>query len=592
MKFILHRLQGYLERSHEKRASALAALNAARRRTQFVDVQRRIRIYLRALWNCDFVVKQTSADPANLDQDRPFIENYVIHLPRTLHDRSLGGVRHVTAMDIYRAAAAHGAAHVMHAGSPFSSRSLDKWQIAVISAIEDARVEALSIRTFPGLRQLWAAQHTVTPQDDKTAGDYLNRLARALLDESYHDDDPWIVEARALFAAVDDLEDPQLAHDIGLRLAESFRAKRIKPVIRAGMPGVPYRDDNRFLWRRGPALEVINPYRKARVVAGGDEFNPTPGKKPPALPSDKDENEKPAEGTYFYPEWNYRSQSEDPFWVTLREKNSATSELKIVDDIVAQNGHLVARMQTLLHAIRDGGMQRIRKLEEGDEIDINAAIRAQLEIRMGMQPDARIMMRSLRKSRDISVLMLLDLSRSMNDPIAGREHTAMQLTQQVSVLFAEAIDAVGDPFAIHGFSSETRHNVEYFRLKDFGQSYDDVPKARLAGMAGLRGTRMGAAVRHATYHLNQQKSSRKLLLLMSDGEPSDVDVPDRQYLCDDTRKAVEDARRGGIHTYCISLDPGADQYVSRIFGAKNYMVVDHIRSLPEKILLLYAALTL
>ena len=200
-------------------------------------------------------------------------------------------------------------------------------------------------------------------------------------------------------------------------------------------------------------------------------------------------------------------------------------------------------------------------------------------------------MRSLHKTRDISVLMLLDISRSMNNKVQDREHTALQLTRQVSVLFAEAIATVGDPFAIHGFYSDSRHFVEYFRLKDFGQPYDDGPKAAIAGMKGRRGTRMGAAVRHATYHFNNQKSGKKLLLILTDGEPSDVDAPDRKYLHDDTKKAVEDAKRNGIHTYCISLDPAADQYVSRIFGAMNYMVVDHIKCLPEKVLLIYAGLS-
>ena len=449
MKFILQRLQRRLERSHEKRADALAALNEARKRTHFADVQRRIRIYLRALWNCDFVIKQTSADPATIEQDRSFIENFVIHLPRVLHDQTLDGRRKIAGIEIYRAAAAHAAAHLMHAGEPFPVRRFDKWQEAVISTIEDARVETLAARMFPGLKQLWASQHAATPQDDKTAGEFLNRLARALLDESYQDDDPWIVEARTLFAAAEDLEDAEISQKIGQRLAESFRAeKRIKPVVRSGGPGIPYRDDNRFVWRRGPALEVINPYRKAKVVIGGDEFNPEPGKKPPELASGAGENDKPAEGTFIYPEWNYRSQSEDPFWVTLREQDAAKGELKVVEDIVAANKHLVERMKTLLQAIRDDGMQRIRKLEEGDEIDINAAIRARLEIRMGMQPDTRIMMRTLRKSRDISVLMLLDLSRSMNDPIADGEHSPIELTRQVSVLFAEAIQAAGDPLAM------------------------------------------------------------------------------------------------------------------------------------------------
>jgi len=167
----------------------------------------------------------------------------------------------------------------------------------------------------------------------------------------------------------------------------------------------------------------------------------------------------------------------------------------------------------------------------------------------------------------------------------------LELTQQVCVLFSDAIETVGDPLAIHGFCSESRHNVEYYRLKDFDQPYDDVPKSRIAGMTGQRATRMGAAIRHATHHLNKQHSRKKLLILITDGAPDDIDVRGEEYLRWDTKKAVESAGRCGINTFCISLDPRADRYVSRIFGARNYMVVDHVSCLPEKMLMLYAGLT-
>ncbi len=248
-------------------------------------------------------------------------------------------------------------------------------------------------------------------------------------------------------------------------------------------------------------------------------------------------------------------------------------------------------MKFLLDAMQPQGVQRIRKLEDGDEIDINAAISSTIDIRMGQQPDPRIMMRSVRKIRDISVLVLLDLSESTNETVSGQEFSVLDLTRQATVLLADAINKIGDPFAIHGFCSDGRHDVEYFRYKDFNQPYDEQPKAKLAGMTGQLSTRMGAAIRHASHHLKQQRSSKKLLLIITDGEPADVDVRDPQYLRYDTKKAVEEAGRSGVITFCMSLDPRADQYVSRIFGAKNYMVVDHVERLPEKLPLLYAGLT-
>lgn len=571
-------------------AASLNQANNAVSLTQFMDIHRRVRMYLRALWDIDFVMKQTNLalDDA---ENQPFIEkNAHIHLPYAFYDFTADGARPVAGLEVYRAAAAHASAHIMYTNHHFSARSLDKWQIAMISVIEDARVETLAIRKFSGLKYLWAMQHKASPLDNKSAGDYLNRLARALLDETYLDDDPWINRGRELFKSAGNLEDHHISRTVGLSLADSFREKKIRFHARPDMVRVSYRDNNHFLWGRpGQPLEIINPYLRSKTDFmandSGEDF------KDSRVPSKAAEDDQEVLGTYFYPEWNYRSQTSDQSWVTLREMRPETGDLKIIDDILAEHRHLLSRTKALLHAIRDGTVRRVRKLEEGDEIDINAAIRAQTDIRLGRQPDPRIMMRLARKTRDISVLMLLDLSNSMNNIIPGREQTALQLIQQVSALFADAIEAVGDPFAIHGFSSESRHNVGYFRLKDFEQPYDEVQKAKLAGITGHLGTRMGAAIRHATYHLNNQKSGKKLLILLSDGEPTDIDVPDKKYLRDDTKKSVEEAMSSGIHTYCISLDPGADKYVSRIFGAKNYMVVDHIKHLPEKILLLYAALT-
>jgi nitric oxide reductase NorD protein len=565
---------------------------------EFADVQRRIRIYLRALWDIDFIINPTEGEFDHRHGRQPFIAKFAIHLPNSYFDFALDGFNHLTALQSYRAAASHAAAHLVYSRPPFAAESLDKWQQAVISTIEDARVETLAIRRFPGLKRLWAMQHTSTPLNNHTAGDYLRRLARALLDESYMDVDPWIVQGRALFAAVADMEADAISREIGLTLAASFEQKKIKFKIRTDMLSAPYRCDNRYIWETpnltpGTKQESSTTFYEGKYCLGIGEADTVDedSEDPTSATPDETCDTETAAGTFHYPEWNFRSQIETQSWVTLREKNLESGDLKIIDDITAQNIHLISRMKTLLQAIRCGGVQRIRKLEEGDEIDINAAIRAQIEIKMGGQPDPRIMMRSMRKNRDISVLLLIDLSNSTNEIIDGQEHTVLQLTQQVCVLFADAIKTLGDPFAIHGFCSEGRHNVEYFRLKDFNQPYDDVPKAKIAGMTGQRATRMGAAIRHATYHLGRQSSAKKVLMLVTDGAPSDIDVRGHDYLIHDTKKAVEAAGRNGINTYCFTLDPGADEYVSRIFGARNYMVVDHIRRLPEKMLLLYTALT-
>jgi nitric oxide reductase activation protein len=157
-------------------------------------------------------------------------------------------------------------------------------------------------------------------------------------------------------------------------------------------------------------------------------------------------------------------------------------------------------------------------------------------------------------------------------------------------LLSWAIDRVGDPFALAGFHSNTRHDVRYHHIKGFGERWGDAPKARLAALQGQYSTRMGAAMRHAAHYLQAQSADKKLLLVLTDGRPSDVDVTDDQALVADTRQAVQELSQKGMHTHCISLDPLADAYVHDIFG-HHATVVDRIEQLPEKLTRLFMNLT-
>lgn len=592
---------------------SLAVLQKERKGTLFIDVQRRINMYLRALWGRDFFMKPTSGDFETREGYKPFIENYFIHLPDAFDNFG-----DVPASEVYRAAAAHAAAHLVETRMPISAEGLNPMQMAVISVIEDARIEELSIRRFPGLRRTWAALHTATPEMRASMGDYLNRLARALLDPEYSDEDEWIVEGRRLFKSAQDKLDTHLTSwEIGVQLTHSFRDRNLPFNPRTDVLSAPYRDDNRYFWEfeefdfdKAASAGYEAPRQVRRYVnvmefaneidvetAGDDaqeiwvmgtEFFPYEDM---GVSYNESEGREPVSPPFHYSEWDYQIQLERPDWATVQEKRAKLGDMQCIDEIATQYKREIARMKFLLDAMQPQGTRRIRKLEDGDEIDINAAIRSMIDIRMGMQPDPRIMMRSIRKVRDISVLVLLDLSESTNEKVAGQEYTVLELTRQATVLLANAIDKIGDPFAIHGFCSDGRHDVEYYRYKDFEQPYNEIPKARLAGMTGQLSTRMGAAIRHASHYLKMQKSSKKLLLVITDGEPADVDVRDPQYLRFDTKKAVEEAGRAGVVTYCMSLDPRADQYVSRIFGERNYMVVDHVERLPEKLPVLYAGLT-
>ncbi len=595
-----------------------AMLQQERKGTLFVDVQRRINMYLRALWARDFFMRPTSGDFEKREGYRPYIEDYLLHLPDAYDDIVIEGQEPISGLTLYRAAAAHSAAHVVYTQEPISAENLNNLQMAVISVFEDARIETLAIQDFPGLRPIWAQFHTIAATQANTLGDYLNRMARALLDPNFEDEHPLIARARALFAAEQHrLRDNQLSWDCGAVLAHELMSLRIPFQQRTDVLTAPYRDDNRYFWafeefdfdksleagydnvqsvrKQVSVMEMINEIdseltdgNPQEVWVLGTELFPYEDH---GVSWNEMEGNTPVSAPFHYSEWDYQIQHERPSWATVLEKRAKLGELSLIDDIAARYKREISRMKFLLDAMQPQGVQRIRKLEDGDEVDINAAIRAMVDIRQGRQPDPRIMMRSVRKTRDISVMVLLDLSESTNEKVTGQDFSVLDLTRQACVLLADAIAKIGDPFAIHGFCSDGRHDVEYYRFKDFDEPYNELPKAKLAGMTGQLSTRMGAAIRHASHYLKQQRSTKKLMLVITDGEPADIDVRDPQYLRHDTKKAVEDAARNGIITYCMSLDPRADQYVSRIFGARNFMVVDHVERLPEKLPMLYAGLT-
>jgi hypothetical protein len=222
---------------------ALAVLQKERRGTLFVDVQRRIGIYLRALWGRDFFLRPTSGDYESREGHRPYISDQVIHLPDAYDP-----VGEVSALALYRAAATHAAGHLVHTRQALSAEALTPLQIAVIEVIEDARVEALALREFPRLRDLWLPLH-IAPADQAGTSGLLSRLARGLLDPDDVDPHPLVVVGRAAFSqGAGRLEDNRLCWEIGLALAQEMAAAGARFDPRTDRLPALYRDDNRYVW--------------------------------------------------------------------------------------------------------------------------------------------------------------------------------------------------------------------------------------------------------------------------------------------------------------------------------------------------------
>lgn len=573
-----------------------AVLKRERKGTLFVDVQRRLGLYGRALWGRDFLIAPTAGDFESRAGLQPYAEGHTLYLPDALDDW-----QGIAALDLYRAQLAHLAAHRASQRAAFQGEGLNALQMTCIGLVEDARAEGLAIARLPRLADLWRQFHTETAAGVAGAFD---RIARALLTGVA--DDALSVWALAGFAVMD-LGDADAARTLGLALADKLRMTAFSAW--RDRPSCPYRCDNRILWdyeemevdtaSAGPSqtrkyVSVMEMVKEVEVEFAGSDaqeiwvqaselldddggsFNDTYGTDPVAPP-------------VFYDEFDHTIQMMRPAWVTVLERRAQMGDPARAEAILAEHAQVMTRLRHRLAAMRPQGMQRIRKLEDGDDLDVDAAVAAAIDTRLRRQPDMRVMLRRVLNQRDTAVLLLLDLSESTNDPAAAGR-TILDITQTAAVLMAEATHRVGDSFAVHGFCSDGRSQVYYDRFKDFDQPWDSAAKARIMGAQGRLSTRMGTALRHASAQLARVRAQRRLLLVLTDGAPADIDVRDPLYLRADARRAVEEAQRDGITPFCLTLDPSADAYAQRIFGARNVQVVDRVDRLPERLPTLYAAL--
>jgi nitric oxide reductase NorD protein len=599
-------------------ADSRAMLEKERRGVLFVRVQRKLNFYLRALWGRDFFIRPTGADYADF---RPYVEDRIIYVPDALDD-----VEGIEGLEVYRATVAHMAAHMMYTNKSMSAEQLSPAQMFFIGLLEDARVEYKAINDFPGLGKLWrslmALEHE-EPSEHKTM-DILESFALQLLDPEVKGSDEQLNKFAEKFhnEIEANQDDNHFAWLMGVELYNIFEGRKEIPSLRIlERYRIDYRDDNRIIWHyedinwdmgieymaasQAQVRYEVSPLMMAHEVdcelAGDDaqevwickdnmrfyeddltddakSFNDAWGKEPVSDP-------------FHYHEWDYQIQLHRPDWATIYERRATKGNPEDIDAILTEHKPIAHRIRQIIDLLSPAGVQRQRGMEDGDEVDINAAIDAMIAIRMGEQPNPRITMRNVLNTRDLSVVVLLDLSESTNEFVGDSDKTILQLTREAATLVSTAIEGIGDPFALHGFASDGRHDVQYFRFKDFNQHFDDEARSRLAGMKGGLSTRMGTALRHAGAHLHKQQEKRKLILLVTDGEPADIDETDPQHLRFDTKKAVEELYSTGVLTYCLTLDPHADAYVKRIFGENNYTVIENVERLPEQLPLLFASLT-
>src|SRR5512139_3745226 len=575
-------------------ADARAVLQRERHGTLLVDVERKLDLYLRGLWqDHDHLVPYSTA----FDEIRkpvPYYDQLGIRLPDVYDDLVLlsavspsplaplpqagEGRMLISGLDRYRATVAHMVGHRRWSVAQIA----DNWspfQRMAVEFFEDCRIDTLLVREYPGLARIFLALHPrplETACDPETTSCLRHRLAmlsRALLDPDHGYLDPDLNDFVARFHALMEKGASSTAEIAGLALSYVARTRRQSDQfakVHFDETVVDYRDDNRQLWKFIEAGDEEEAFDEKRKIEPGEEIRGLPPR--------------------HYPEWDYASQTYRPDWASVYEALHPAGQAADIDRLLQKHSALAKQLKKMLDLLKPQDKVRIRYQEEGSELDLDVAIRSLIDFKGGATPDPRINMSHRTSGRDIAVTLLLDLSESLNEKASGSDQTILELSQEAVSLLAWAIEKLGDPFAIAGFHSNTRHDVRYLHIKGYGEHWNDDVKARLAAMEAGWSTRMGAAMRHAAHYLKARPADKKLMLILTDGKPSDVDAHDERLLIEDARQAVKELDQDNIFPYCISLDAKADEYVSDIFG-RQYTVIDHVERLPERLPQLFMALT-
>ena len=480
-----------------------------------------------------------------------------------------------------------------HLGLPpvrFETGKLTPIEIALVTLVEDARVESLAMRRLPGLRHVWSPFHQGSPSPLRTAPSLMVRLARALFDANDADPDGFVAKGRALFAAVtaEGLSDPALSLRIGRALGHDLGQMRVQFNAREYLAIPEYRDDGAHLWDlpEQPAAPL-----EAEIYAGnepggtggtgtgtGGTGTGTAGRARETAPDER--------GAVIatYPEWDAMAGFERPDWTTLRDVPARAADPDPLQAAIAAEAAVRASIARLVRRAAVGRVRR-RRQSDGDGLDLDAAVNAMIALRTGQVPDPLLYTAMRPRRGDMTTLVLLDSSASSAARLPDRRSVLDMEILAVSLL-AEALAAQHDPLALRAFASDGRQDVRLTRIKDFAEPFNDEALGRLAALRPALSTRLGTALRHAAEELGTVRTGRRLLLVMTDGEPSDRDAgPDD--LVTDARRAVLGLRSAGVDVFGVVLDPLGVGSATAIFGRAGTMPIKHLPDLPARLAGLY-----
>jgi nitric oxide reductase NorD protein len=303
---------------------------------------------------------------------------------------------------------------------------------------------------------------------------------------------------------------------------------------------------------------------------------------PTAAAQGAEEDPHPGRGGVSYPEWDEYAGRYLPGEVTVRAGVARETEEDWALEALRVHAPLVRQVRARFAPLR-ARRTRMRAQRAGDELDLDACVSALVEMRRGRVPDDRLYQLTTPARRSVAIMLLVDVSGSTRATLPDG-HTVLDVERMTLLLASEALDELGDPYAVLAFSSSGRHDVTVDAIKSFAEHDQTLVRRRISGLTSARNTRLGAALRHATAVLNAQPAERRLLLLLSDGQPNDIFGYQGAYAVGDSHRAVLEARASGVHPFCLTVDREEKEYLPQLFGSNGYRILREPSQLPAALL--------
>ena len=318
-----------------------------------------------------------------------------------------------------------------------------------------------------------------------------------------------------------------------------------------------------------PEVRVVRtPGQSCEVLRSEDEVPRTP-RAPSATP---------AAAGISYPEWDFRAGTYRLPGAIVREAAAPLGDPLWVSAAIARHLHLIRRVRTRFERLRPRRISTDRQ-PDGPELDIAAYVNAAADLRAVGVADDRLYIALRRARRELAVALLVDVSASTDSWVAGSRRV-VDVEKEALLVVCEALDALGDHYGIFAFAGEGPEGVSVTPVKPFMQPTGDVVRRRIAALESDGYTRIGAAIRHATAELTRQPPQQRLLLILSDGKPNDVDAYEGPYGIEDARQAVAESRAQSVHVFCLTVDRDAPQYARRIFDPAGFALLRQPDHLP------------